>query len=159
MGFSSWCAWRTDCKQRNSLISKTIPDREKCWKGNKILWSVSAWEETPSHSGEASVRRWYRGKANPTEGQGGTKSVKLELEWAWLVFSKDKKAAWKDWRGTHYTWVRDPARALSCRALWVLVGLDFLPRVTGCHCRASGASDIKSLHWTDSSCCWLEYRF
>lgn len=51
-------------------------------------------------------------------------------------------------------WVRDPGKALSCRAFRVIVkSWDFILKVIGSHCRVGGGNDIRSLCWTNYDCC------
>lgn len=85
MEFASLFVLRTHCKQRNSLINKTISVIKKIQ-----YCEVKVPERRLPQPGKASLRDDIVGKANPTEGKDGNW---LELA---CVCQEQERAAWRD---------------------------------------------------------------
>lgn len=103
MEFASLCVWRTHCKQRNSLISKTISAIKKIQ-----YCEVKVPERRPPQPRKAFLRDDTVGKANPTEEKDGN-----WLELAYVCQGQESSLEGLKGNMLHTHWIRDPARILS----------------------------------------------
>lgn len=84
MEFASLLVLRTHCKQRNSLVSKTISAIKKIQ-----YCEVKMPEKKLPQPGKASLRDEQWGKQTQLR-------EKMATGWSVLVCAKNKKAAWRD---------------------------------------------------------------